>query len=205
MRSTFLAICSARSRWPITTGSRPASRAPGVHAASASPTTSNRKLLEAARQAAATKLEVRADDLVYEEGTFRVAGTDRSVALLDLAPLSADEEINARIPVTPGGCAVCEVEVDPDTGVVEILRYVTVDDVGQAVNPSIVHGQAHGGIAQGIGQALMEGMAFDADKQVLTGSFMDYGFARAEQLPHFDTTLVEEPTTNNPLRVNGCG
>src|SRR5436190_10802221 len=131
---------------------------------------SSRKLLEAARQAAATKLEVRADDLVYEEGTFRVVGTDRSVALLDLAPLAADEEINARIPVTPGGCAVCEVEVDPDTGVVEILRYVTVDDVGQAVNPSIVHGQVDGGIAQGVGQALMEGVAFDADKQVLTGS-----------------------------------
>jgi len=166
---------------------------------------SSRKLLEAGRQAAATKLEVRADDLVYEEGTFSVAGTDRSVALLDLAPLAADEEINARIPVTPGGCAVCEVEVDPDTGVVEILRYVTVDDVGQAVNPSIVHGQAHGGIAQGVGQALMEGVAFDADKQVLTGSFMDYAFPRAEQLPSFDTALAEEPTTNNPLRVKGGG
>ena len=166
---------------------------------------SSRKLLEAGRQAAATKLEARADDLVYEKGAFCVAGTDRSVALLDLAPLAADEEINARIPVTPGGCAVCEVEVDPDTGVVEILRYVTVDDVGQAVNPSIVHGQAHGGIAQGVGQALMEGVAFDADKQVLTGSFMDYAFPRAEQLPSFDTALAEEPTTNNPLRVKGGG
>jgi len=166
---------------------------------------SSRKLLEAGRQAAANKLEVRADDLVYEKGLFRVAGTDRSVALLDLAPLAAEDEINARIPVTPGGCAVCEVEVDPDTGAVEILRYVTVDDVGQAVNPAIVHGQAHGGIAQGVGQALMEGVAFDADRQVLTGSFMDYALPRAEQLPRFDTELAEEPTTNNPLRVKGGG
>jgi len=165
----------------------------------------SRKLLEAGRQTAATRLEVRADDLVYEEGVFRVAGTDREVALLDLAPLAADEEINARIPVTPGGCAVCEVEVDPDTGAVAVLRYVTVDDVGQAVNPAIVDGQTHGGIAQGIGQALMEGVAFDAGKQLLTGSFMDYGLPRADSLPRFETTLAEEPTTNNPLRVKGGG
>ena len=165
----------------------------------------SRQLIEAGRQAAASKLEVRADDLVYEKGVFRVAGTDRSAALLDVAPLAAEEEINARIPVTPGGCAVCEVEVDPDTGIVELLRYVTVDDVGQAVNPAIVHGQAHGGIAQGVGQALMEGVAFDADEQVLTGSFMDYAFPRADQLPSFDTALAEEPTTNNPLRVKGGG
>ena len=166
---------------------------------------SSRKLLEAGRQAAATKLEVRADDVVYEKGVFRVAGTDRAVALLDLAPLAAEEEINGRIPVTPGGCAVCEVEVDPDTGAVEVMRYVTVDDVGQVVNPLIVDGQTHGGIAQGIGQALMEGMVFDTEKQVLTGSFMDYGFPRAEQLPRFDTSLAEEPATNNPLRVKGGG
>jgi len=165
----------------------------------------SRKLLEAGRQAAAAKLEVRADDLVYEEGVFHLGGTDRAVALLDLAPLAADEEINARIPVTPGGCAVCEVEVDPETGVVEVQRYVTVDDVGQAVNPAIVHGQTHGGIAQGIGQALMEDVAFDADNQVLSGSFMDYCLPRADGLPRFDTSLAEEPTTNNPLRVKGGG
>ena len=166
---------------------------------------SSRKLLAAGREAAATRLEARADDLVYEKGLFRVAGTDRTVALLDLAPLAADEEINARIPVTPGGCAVCEVEVDPDTGVVEVLRYVTVDDVGQAVNPAIVDGQTHGGIAQGIGQALTEGVVFDADRQVLTGSFMDYGFQRAGELPRFDTALAEEPAKNNPLRIKGGG
>jgi carbon-monoxide dehydrogenase large subunit len=164
-----------------------------------------RKLLAAAREAAAAKLEVRADDLVYEKGVFRVAGTDRTVALLDLAPLAAEEEINARIPVTPGGCAVCELEVDPDTGAVELLRYITVDDVGQAVNPLIVHGQTHGGIAQGVGQALMEGVALDAENQVLTGSFMDYGLPRAENLPAFQTELAEQPTQGNPLRVKGGG
>jgi carbon-monoxide dehydrogenase large subunit len=165
----------------------------------------SRTLLDRARDAAATRLEVRADDLIYERGTFRVAGTDRTVALLDLAPLEASEEINARIPATPGGCAVCELEVDPETGAVEVLRYITVDDVGQAVNPLIVHGQTHGGIAQGIGQALMEGVALDAANQVLTGSFMDYGFARAENLPAFETELAEEPTHGNPLRVKGGG
>jgi carbon-monoxide dehydrogenase large subunit len=167
--------------------------------------TAGRKLIEAARDAAASRLEVRADDLVYENGVFRVAGTDRSIALLDLAPLAADEEINARLPVTPGGCAVCELEVDPDTGAVELLRYITVDDVGQAVNPLIVHGQTHGGIAQGVGQALMEGVVLDAQNQVLTGSFMDYGFARAEDLPAFQTALTEQPTQGNPLRVKGGG
>jgi carbon-monoxide dehydrogenase large subunit len=165
----------------------------------------SRTLLERARDAAATRLEVRAADLEYERGIFRVVGTDRAVALLDLAPLQASEEINARIPTTPGGCAVCELEADPDTGVVEILRYVTVDDVGQAVNPLIVHGQTHGGIAQGIGQALMEGVARDAENQVLSGSFMDYGFPRAENLPMFETELAEEPTHGNPLRVKGGG
>ena len=165
----------------------------------------SRKLLDTARDAAATRFEVGAEDLVYERGTFRVAGTDRAVALLDLAPLAASEDINRRIPATPGGCAVCELEVDPDTGAVEVLRYITVDDVGRAVNPLIVHGQTHGGIAQGIGQALMEGVALDAANQVLTGSFMDYGLARAENLPAFETELAEVPTQGNPLGVKGGG
>jgi carbon-monoxide dehydrogenase large subunit len=88
---------------------------------------------------------------------------------------------------------------------VQVLRYVTVDDVGQAVNPLIVDGQTHGGIAQGISQALMERMALGEANQVLTGSWMDYGFARAENLPAFDTALMEEPTPNNPLRIKGGG
>jgi carbon-monoxide dehydrogenase large subunit len=166
---------------------------------------SARRLIDLGRNAAAAKLEAAPQDLVYERGTFRVAGSDRAVALLDLAPLAADDEFNGRIPACPAGCAVCELEVDPETGAVEVLRYVTVDDVGQAVNPLIVDGQTHGGIVQGIGQALMEGVALDPDKQVLTGSFMDYALARAEDLPSFQTELAEDPTQGNPLRVKGGG
>src|SRR5258708_14424174 len=148
-------------------------------------------------------MEVAAADVVYQQGSFRVAGTDRAVALLDLAELAVEEDFNGRIPAHPGGCAVCELEVDPDTGAVEILRYVTVDDVGQAVNPLIVDGQTHGGIAQGIGQALMEGVALDAANQVLTGSFMDYGFARAENLPSFETAPAQDPPPGKPRRIKG--
>jgi len=164
-----------------------------------------KRLIETGRQAAAERLEAAVEDVEYRDGAFRVLGTDRSIALFDLAPLAAEEHINARIPASPGGCAVCELEVDPDTGAIRILRYVSVDDVGQAVNPLIVDGQTHGGIAQGIGQALMEGVAFDAGAQVLSGSFMDYGFARAENVPFFETALIEEPTQGNPLRIKGGG
>lgn len=163
------------------------------------------KLIEKARQAAATKLEAQAADLVYREGEFRIAGTDRAVGLLELAPLAADEDINARIPAYPGGAAVCELEVDRDTGSVRILRYVSVDDVGRVVNPSIVDGQTHGGIAQGVGQALFEGVARDGAGQVLTGSFMDYGIARADNLPSLETALAEDPTRGNILGVKGGG
>ncbi|HUQ74129.1 MAG TPA: xanthine dehydrogenase family protein molybdopterin-binding subunit [Burkholderiales bacterium] len=164
-----------------------------------------KRLIEMARRAAAEKLEAGLQDVEYADGTFRVAGTDRTVALFELGPLAAEEEFNGRIPASPGGCAVCELEVDPDTGAVDVVRYVTVDDVGQAVNPSIVDGQTHGGIAQGIGQALMEGVALDPAKQVLTGSWMDYGIARADNLPAFETELMEDPTHGNPLRVKGGG
>ena len=163
------------------------------------------ELIETGRRAAAERLEARVDDVVYERGRFRIAGTDRAIGLLDLAPLDVAEEINARIPACPGGAAVCELEVDPDTGTVQVLRYVSVDDVGQPVNPLIVDGQTHGAIVQGIGQALCEGVARDASGQVLTGSFMDYGFARAENLPAFETALVEDPTPGNPLRIKGGG
>jgi len=164
-----------------------------------------RNLIETGRHAAAERLEARADDVLYGRGTFRIAGTDRAIGLFDLAPLDAAEEINARIPACPGGAAVCELEVDPDTGTAHVLRYVSVDDVGQAVNPLIVDGQTHGAIAQGIGQALYEGVARDASGQVLTGSFMDYGFARAKDLPAFESALMEDPTPGNPLRIKGGG
>jgi carbon-monoxide dehydrogenase large subunit len=165
----------------------------------------SQRLVETGRQAAAERLEAGIEDIEYRDGRFHVQGTDRSVALFELAPLAAEEDFTGRLPASPGGCAVCELEVDPDTGTVHVLRYVSVDDVGQAVNPMIVDGQTHGGIAQGIGQALMEGAVFDASKQLLTGSFMDYGFPRAGELPRFETVLMEEPTRGNPLRVKGGG
>jgi aerobic carbon-monoxide dehydrogenase large subunit len=162
-------------------------------------------IVEQGRAAAAAKMEVQAADLVFDKGDYRVAGTDRSLHLFDVAPLLAAEEIRARIPAYPGGCAVCEVEVDRETGEAKIVAYTTVDDVGQAINPLIVHGQTHGGIAQGVGQALVEGVVFDAARQVLTGSWTDYGILRAENLPSFSSELVEEPTRGNALRIKGGG
>jgi carbon-monoxide dehydrogenase large subunit len=123
-------------------------------------------------------------------------------------PLTATEEIRERIPAHPTGCAICELEVDPETGVVDIQRYSSVDDVGQAINPLIVDGQVHGGIAQGIGQALLEEFVLDTDSgQAVSASFMDYGMPRADVLPCFNIELVEDPTTNgaNPLRIKGGG
>lgn len=163
------------------------------------------RIVELGREKAAARLEAHAEDLVFERGEYRVAGTDRRVSLLELAPLSAQEEIRARIPAYPGGAAVCEVEVDPESGEARVLRYTSVDDVGQAINPLIVHGQTHGGIAQGLGQALSEGVAYGHERQILTGTWMDYGMLRAEHLPSFDGELVEEPATGNALRVKGGG
>ncbi len=166
------------------------------------------RVVEQGREAAAALLEASPRDLVFEHGAFRVAGTDRSVALLDVArstPLAATQEFTGRIPAYPAGAAVCEVEVDPETGRAQVVRYATVDDVGQAINPMIVDGQTHGGIAQGIGQALAEGVVFDSGGQVLTGSYMDYGLARSTDLPFFQGELAEDPTAGNPLRVKGGG
>jgi carbon-monoxide dehydrogenase large subunit len=165
----------------------------------------SKRVIDSGREAAAERLEAGIEDIEYRDGRFYVQGTDRFVALFDLAPLAAEEDFNGRIPASPAGCAVCELEVDPDTGAVRVLRYVSVDDVGQAVNPLIVDGQTHGGIAQGVGQALIEGAVFDSSKQVLTGSFMDYGLPRADNLPRFETALMEDPTHGNPLRVKGGG
>jgi carbon-monoxide dehydrogenase large subunit len=163
------------------------------------------RVVEQGRQAAAAALEAQADDLVYEQGEYRIAGTDRGISLFALGPLAAAEDLSRRIPAHPAGAAVCEVEVDPETGQVEVARYATVDDVGQAINPMIVDGQTHGGIAQGIGQALAEGVVFDHTGQLLSGSFMDYALARSTDLPRFACELMEDATTGNPLRVKGGG
>ena len=166
------------------------------------------KVIEQGKNAAAALLEAPASDLVFEQGRYRIAGTDRGISILDVAetnPLEATDEFSGRIPAYPAGAAVCEVEVDPETGRVEVARYISIDDVGQPINPMIIDGQTHGAIAQGAGQALSEGMVFDASRQVLTGSYMDYGLARATDLPMFECELMEDPTEGNPLRVKGGG
>jgi len=166
-------------------------------------------LIERGRALAAPLLNAAPADLTFAGGRFRAPHSDRSLSLFDLArdrELAAPAEFSGRIPAHPTGCAVCELEVDPETGVVDILRYTTVDDVGQAINPLIVDGQTHGGIAQGVGQALSETVALEpATGQVLSGSFMDYGMPRADRMPSFDVVLAEDPTSGNPLRVKGGG
>jgi carbon-monoxide dehydrogenase large subunit len=115
-------------------------------------------------------------------------------------------ELSHRIPAHPTGCAVCELEVDPQTGVVDIKRYTSVDDVGVPINPMLVDGQMHGGIAQGIGQALSEGVETDRGSgQIVNASFMDYGLPRADNVPRFDVQLALDPTAGNPLGIKGGG
>lgn len=178
------------------------------------------KLLARAREAAAHALDVSPHELTYAQGEFRSAGGGRA-SLFELARLcaqgalptqmgehlDAEAEIGRRIPAHPTGCAVCELVVDPETGVARIERYASVDDVGLAINPMIVDGQVHGGIAQGVGQALMEAFTINFDGQPLSGSFMDYAVPRACDLPSFDVELAHDPTQvdANRLRVKGGG
>ena len=164
------------------------------------------RIVEIGSQRASEKLEAAASDIEFSGGRFRVKGTDRSVGLFDVGLLKADYDETTPLPSYPFGCAVCEVEVDPETGVVEIVRHSTVDDCGRAVNPLILHGQTHGGIAAGVGQALWEKCHYDPETgQLLSASFMDYAMPRADQLPMFDTEISEVPSTTNPLGMRGGG
>jgi aerobic carbon-monoxide dehydrogenase large subunit len=161
------------------------------------------------RQAAASLLEVAPEDIVQDGPWWAAAGTSRRVSLFQLArttQLSAEESFTGRIPAHPTGCAVCEVEIDADTGALRITRYTAVDDVGRPINPLILHGQVAGGIAQGVGQALLEHMRYDRESaQLLTGSWLDYAIPRAADLPDFTLELTEDPTPGNPLHVKGGG
>jgi carbon-monoxide dehydrogenase large subunit len=158
---------------------------------------------------AAQELEAGEADIAFAAGTFTVKGTDRSVGLVELAarhgPIADAGQVNSRVGSYPYGWHVCEVEVDAETGVVRLDRYTALDDVGRAVNPLILHGQAHGGIAQGAGQALMEHLLYDAGGQLLSGSFMDYAMPHAGDFPMFVTALSEVPATNHPLGFRGGG
>jgi carbon-monoxide dehydrogenase large subunit len=169
---------------------------------------------------AAWLLEAAAVDVEFARGRFVVKGTDRGVGLFDVAaaalrddapeelrgPLAGVGDETMPIPSYPYGCAVCEVEVDPETGLVEIVRYTTVDDVGRAVNPLILHGQTHGGIVAGVGQALWELCAYDPDTgQMHAATFMDYALPRADHFPPFHCEISEVPSTTNPLGLRGGG
>jgi carbon-monoxide dehydrogenase large subunit len=169
------------------------------------------KILGKARVAAAGLFGAAETDVKYADGMFTAPRSNRSYSLFDLAKesapgtLAAAAELSHRIPAHPTGCAVCELEVDPATGAIDILRYTSVDDVGRPINPLIVDGQMHGGIVQGIGQALGECVLTDASGQVVNASFMDYPMPRADSMPSFDVELALDPTAGNPLGIKGGG
>ncbi|MCL5778018.1 xanthine dehydrogenase family protein molybdopterin-binding subunit [Limibaculum sp. FT325] len=171
-------------------------------------------LVDKAREMAADRLEASAADLEFlpgEGGVFRVAGTDLSVSLAELAAgsdgIAAAGQVKVESSSTfPNGAHVCEVEIDTETGALEILRYTIVDDFGRLVNPALVAGQVHGGIVQGIGQVIGEEARWDPETgQPLNGSFMDYCLPRAADVPMFDLAFEEVPARTNPLGVKGCG
>lgn len=177
-------------------------------------------VIEKGRLWAGHVLETAVQDIEFAAGEFRVAGTDRAISVGDLAvraaapgdhpedlPDTLDTELEAETsqPSFPNGCHICELEIDPETGAVRIDRYVAVDDFGNLINPLLVAGQVHGGIVQGIGQALLEGTVYDADGQLLSGSFMDYAMPRADAVPSIELHHYSVPATTNPLGVKGCG
>ena len=178
------------------------------------------RVIEHGKRAAALTLEAAEADIEFSEGHFVVTGTNRGIDILSLAAdqrrraaagqqavsLNAAEVTRVSAHTFPNGCHIAEIEIDPETGVVAVLRYVVADDVGRAINPMIVHGQVHGGVAQGLGQALLERTAYDAESgQLLSGSFMDYALPRAEDLPDIEVELVEVPCVTNALGVKGAG
>src|SRR6266851_2579965 len=169
-------------------------------------------LVTKAREKASHMLEASVEDIEYRDGWLTVVGTDKRIGLFDIAKkengarLSVDSEGEVDGPSWPNGTHICEVEIDPDTGVSRVVRYTTVDDVGIAMNPMLVTGQVHGGVAQGIGQALYEGVAYDREGQLLTASYQDYCVPRADDLPPIEVTLDESaPCRTNPLGAKGCG
>jgi carbon-monoxide dehydrogenase large subunit len=179
------------------------------------------KVIAKGRRIAAHLLEAAEADLSFEEGRFRVAGTNRAVSLTEVAraafqPAQLPPGLEPGLYETgtfaprqdtwPNGCHVCEVEIDPDTGAVEVVGYVVVDDVGTVVNPLTLEGQIHGGLAQGIGQILMEQVVYDPDSgQLLTASFMEYAMPRADTLPDVVVGSNPVPTSLNPLGAKGAG
>ena len=171
------------------------------------------------KQAAAHLMEASEADIEFDGGRFTIAGTDRSIGIMELAERLREGKMPDGVPTSldvdhatkdtpstfPNGCHVAEVEIDPDTGVVQVVRYTGVNDFGTIVNPMLVAGQLHGGVAQGIGQALMEEVSYDASGQPVTGSFMDYALPRAGDVPLMEVGDHPLPAKSNPLGTKGCG
>jgi len=172
------------------------------------------------RKIAAHTLEASEDDIVIEGGEVKIAGTDKKMAWHEVG-LAAYTAHNLPPDMEPGlkegaffdpvnfafpaGTFICEVEVDPETGQTEIMQFVSADDFGTIINPMVVEGQVHGGVTQGIGQALLEAVVYDEDGQLLTGSYMDYAMPRAGDVPSFVVEHGCTPSPNNPLGIKGCG
>lgn len=176
-------------------------------------------LIEEGRKLASQLLEAATADIEFVEGTFSIVGTDRRISLGDLAraladgrvpgadgPLQGTGDYTAEALTYPNGCHVCEVEVDEETGVPKVTRYVIVDDFGTVINPLLALGQVHGGAAQGLGQALLEHTVYDEEGQLLSASLMDYCLPRADDMPDIEVTLIEDmPCKTNPMGVKGAG
>ena len=177
-------------------------------------------VIEKGKKAASEALEAAVGDIEFTHGRFTIAGTDRGMGILELAQaqraraaagqeatmLDAAEVAKIDAHTFPNGCHMAEVEIDPETGMIDVKRYIVCDDVGRAVNPMIVRGQVHGGVAQGFGQAVLERTSYDKESgQLLSGSFMDYALPRASDLPDIEVDLIEVPCKTNPLGVKGAG
>ena len=178
------------------------------------------KIVAKGRKLASHFLEAAEVDIEFHDGLFAIAGTDRSISILDLAGRARDAaNLPEDVPNTlddigtstsdkntfPNGCHICELEIDEETGVTRICRYVSINDLGMVVNPLIVEGQIHGGVVQGIGQTILEQAVYDESGQLLTGSFMDYGMPHAGDVPSFEIGYHSVPCTTNALGIKGCG
>ena len=179
-------------------------------------------IVEKGKQLSAAMMEADAADIEFKDGQYRVVGTDKAITITEVAKaayapmgpltdkfgvgLEASGSYSANPPSHPNGAHVCELEVDPETGAVTVDRYFVVDDLGRVLNPLIVRGQIHGGVVQGLGQALLEHQIYDRQSgQLVSGSFMDYGMPRADTMPNVESELEEVPCKTNPLGVKGIG
>lgn len=178
------------------------------------------KVIDKAKTIAAHRLEAALEDIEFTDGSFTVAGTDKTISFKDVARAALDPKsipegmepginehatYSANIMNYPNGCHICEVEIDPETGIVDIKKYSVVDDVGTVMNPLLLKGQIMGGIGQGVGQALIEDVAYDQQGQLITGSFMDYAMPRADNMSFMEIESNPVPTLTNPLGVKGAG